>query len=281
MFRLWHRSLALVSLALSYNCGSDCLAATTADRHFKNAMELRFQGQSDVAALEYERGLSLSPNRADAHTQLGIILMDEKGDLDGAISEFVTALGADPGCRFCQSQLDVALARRNGTSEEEIARGNRYYSAGELKRALAAYRVASGLNPGDASAHNSQAWTLYRLGNLDEGLVEVKEALRLKPDDPEYINTLASLLLDKGELKAAQDTFNRAISLSKTAGPADLYGLAAVAISQGDARHAAEFFSEAIKIDPNFVDSRYLRDRIGLSPKTLATHEKLRLLLAK
>jgi len=268
------KSSALL-LMLSSLCSSGACTASSADKHFHNAMEFRFAGLSDAAISEYRRGLALKPDAADAHAQLGALLLDEKGDLDGAISELVTALGIDPNCQFCDTQLGQALSRRNSTSADQIAYGNKLYSSGDLKRAMAAYRVAISLNSKDGTAHNSLAWTLYRLGQLDEGLAEVKEALRLKPEDPEFVNTLASLLFDKGDLAGAAQNFKKAISLVKNPNPADLYGLAVVAVSKGDTTAAAKLFGDALKIDPKYDDPQYLRDRIGMSARTLSSHERL------
>lgn len=272
--------IALLASALILQCGTVSYA-DTAEEHFRNALQFRFQGESEAAIAEYRRGLKLSPDMADSHAQLGSILMDENGDLDGAISEFVTALGIDPHCRFCQLALNDALDKRSSTSADQITRGNQFYASGALKRAMAAYRIAIYLDPLDGNAHNSLAWTLYRVGKLDEGLQEVNQALSLKPQDPEFVNTLASLQFDQGNLSAAADNFKKAISLTKVPNPADLYGLAVIAVTRGDTTAAAHYFNEALKIDPKYTDADYLRDRVGLSAKTLSSHERLVSLLAK
>jgi Flp pilus assembly protein TadD len=273
------RAVLVLSL-LIYQPGTACHAAS-ADKHFQNAIELRFRGESEGAIDQYRKGLSLRSDDADAHMQLGILLLDEKGDLDGAISEFVTALGVDPNFKVCQSRLDDAIERRNSSAADLVARGNRFYASGELKRALAGYRVALKVDAKDATAHNSLAWTLYRMGKLDEGLFEVREALRLKPNDPEFVNTLASILFDQGDVSGAAGNFQKAISLVKTPNPADLYGLAAVSVTRGDTSAAAKYFSEALKLDPKYDDAAYLRDRIGLSVKTLSNHDRLLSLTSK
>lgn len=271
-------ALALTQLILQP--GVPCHAAT-AEKHFQNAVDLRFRGESDGAIDQYRKGLALKADCADAHMQLGILLLDEKGDLDGAISEFVTALGLDPNFKTCQARLDDAIERRNSSPADLVARGNRFYASGELNRALAGYRVALQVDRKDATAHNSLAWTLYRMGKLDEGLSEVREALRLKPNDPEFVNTLASILFDKGDVSGAAGNFQKAISLVKTPNPADLYGLAAVAVTRGDTTAAAKYFHEALKLDPKYDDAAYLRDRIGLSIKTLSNHDRLVSLITK
>ncbi len=273
--------LLLLSFVLFGPTVSYAAVTATAEEHFSKAMELRFAGESKAAVSEYQAGLVLKPNAVDARAQMATVLLDEVGDLDGAISEFMTALNSDPNCKFCELELKRALNIRNSKSADQITRGNQFYASGDLRRASAAYRVAIYLDPGDGNAHNSLAWTFYRLGNLQEGLKEVQEALHVKPDDPEFVNTLACLQFDKGDLSAAAKYFHKAIALSKTPNAADLYGLAVVAITRGDTTGASKFFKEALKIDPKYDDVVYLRDRIGLSANTLSCHDRLLALMKK
>jgi Tfp pilus assembly protein PilF len=250
-------------------------AANGADEHFQRALDYRLQGNIDAAQVEYRRALELDPNFVDAHANLGVLLLQDRGDVDGAISEFVTALGIDPGCAFCQSELNQAVDLRNSKAEDNIARGNSYYRVGQLNHAVGSYRVAIYLDPTNADAHNSLAWTLYRLGKLAEARAEVEEALRLKPNDAEYINTLACVLLDSGDVQGAIKQFQSAIVHSQKPNPADLYGLATALLSTGDKSGAIENFKQALKDDPNYADANYLRDKIGMSVHTLASHDLL------
>lgn len=250
-------------------------AVDDADSHFRRAMEYRFAGSTDAAILEYRKGLKLAPNDVQMHDQLGQLLLDEKGDVDGAISEFMTAVRNDPHCTSCEIHLSNALDRRNSKASDEVQRGNQFYLAGDYNRAAAAYRLAVHNNPADAEAHNSLAWTLYKQGKIAEGILEVNTALKTAPTNAEYVNTLACLLFDKGDVDGAITTFKKAISLSKTPGAADLYGLAIGALRKGDTTTATKNFGEAIKTDPKYEDINYLRDRIGLSVAALATHDKL------
>ena len=249
--------------------------ASEADIHFERALQYEFQGNVTGALSEYRKGLEMDPNSVDGHAHLGTLLLDQIGDVDAAVSEFVTALGIDPKCGYCQTHLDEAVERRNTTASENIARGNEFYRTGQLSRAVAAYRIALLVSPKNTEAHNSIAWTQYRLGNLDEALTEVNEALRLKPEDPEYINTLACVLFDKGDLNGALSNWQRAIAHSKKANAADLYGLAIGFLSKGETQRAVDNFKEALKSDPNFADANYLRDKVGMSVHALAAHEKL------
>ena len=255
-----------------------CPAAALADNpdyHFQKAMEYEFAGNADAAVAEYRRGLQSAPRSVDGHTRLGTLLLDEQGDVDAAISEFVTALSVDPNCQFCQTRLDEAIDRKNAGVREGINRGNELYRAGQLKRSAAAYRIAVTAAPDDAEARNCLAWTLYRIGDLPEARAEVLTALKIKPEEAEYVNTLACIQFDEGDVEQAMLSFKKAIAKSKTPNPADLYGLSIAFLAKGDKPNAIKNFKEAVKSDANYTSPRYLRDKIGLSVHALATHEKL------
>lgn len=254
-----------------------CLPAFADDtaEHLQRALQYEFAGQPKAAVVEYRAALKSDPNNVDAHVRLGLALINYMGDVDGAISEYMTALGIDPACAPCQRRLDEAVERRNSSPGDNITIGNEFYKAGQLERSVGAYRLAINLDPKNADAHNSLSWTLYRMGELNEASAEVNEALRLKPEEPEYINTLACILYDKGETDAAIDHFRKAIAKSKKANPADLYGLAVGFLTKGDTKNAIENFKEALKSDPNYKDSKYLRERVGMSVHALAMHDKL------
>jgi tetratricopeptide (TPR) repeat protein len=267
-----------IKFAISVACTLALCLPAFADEsadHVQRALQYEFAGQPKAAVVEYRAAVKADPNNVDAHMRLGIALINYMGDVDGAISEYMTALGIDPKCGPCQRRLDEAVDRRNGNAPDNITLGNEFYKVGQLARSVGAYRLAIFLDPKNSDAHNSLAWTLYRMGELQEALAEVNEALRLKPEEPEYINTLACILYDKGDTDAAIEHFQKAIAKSKKANPADLYGLAVGFLTKGDIKNATDNFKEALKSDPNYKDSKYLRDRVGMSVHALAMHDKL------
>lgn len=249
--------------------------AMNAGTHFNRALQYQYTGDTDNAIMEYKKGLEIAPDSADAHAKLGALLMDDRGDLDGAISELFTATMLDPNCLHCKQKLDEAIDKRNTPARETLLRANEFYRSGALNRAIANYRIATQADPKNGEAHNSLAWSLYRTGKLNEARAEVLEALGLQPDEPEYVNTLACIQYDEGNLDKAMESWKKAIGKSKTANPADLYGLAIGFLSKGQTELAIKNFKEALKSDPNYANVNYLRDRIGMSIRALAHHDKL------
>jgi Flp pilus assembly protein TadD len=62
---------------------------------------------------------------------------------------------------------------------------------------VAAGSAAAQVEVDDARAHYSRAVDLYKKGDHDAAIAEYREALRLKPDDPEARSSLNELLAKK------------------------------------------------------------------------------------
>jgi Flp pilus assembly protein TadD len=57
---------------------------------------------------------------------------------------------------------------------------------------------------------NNLAWLLRRQGNLEEARTTIEEALRLRPEMVQALDTLAMLQIDTEEFEAARDTLRKA-----------------------------------------------------------------------
>jgi len=65
------------------------------------------------------------------------------------------------------------------------------------------------------ASHANQAQTLLEQGRLDEALIELHSALRLAPEDAEYAEQIAELLMIKGEPAQARFYFGEAYRLDR------------------------------------------------------------------
>ena len=74
-----------------------------AEAHSNLGMALQKQGKLDDAIQSYQRALNINPDYAEAHKNLGVALQDQ-GKLDDAIQSYRRALSINP---------DYALAHRN------------------------------------------------------------------------------------------------------------------------------------------------------------------------
>ena len=91
-----------------------------------------------------------------------------------------------------------------------------YTLADRTKRYDEAFRLikrAYELDPKDAAIMDSMGWVQYRLGNLDQALKYLKQAMELM-DDVEVAAHLGEVLWVKGDKKEAVEVWNKALKVS-------------------------------------------------------------------
>jgi tetratricopeptide (TPR) repeat protein len=275
MFAYRHIQYLVVPLVLSLGIFSIPEKVQATSSGASDVIDFEFNGRIDADIVKYQRALKDQPDSVILHLQLGQLLLDQKGEVDKAIIQFQDAVKVEPTCGSCMVRLEKAKQLKESTGDELVLDANQYYVNKQYKRAEALYRIAIHNDPRNSQAHNCLSWTLYKEGSLEEGLSEIHEAMRLKANDPEYINTLGCLLYDNGNSKGALEAWQKAVSLSATPSPADLYGMAVALVSQGDKEQARKYFEQAIKEDSRYADLDYLSDKVGMSVKTLSMHDCL------
>jgi tetratricopeptide (TPR) repeat protein len=118
-----------------------------------------------VAREAVQRALSLEPNLAEAHAQMGRIQQQLDFDWAGADASFRQAVESEPG-----NPESVRLA---AFSAEML---------GRFDEALRLDRQAVALDPLNASSWESLGETEYIMGHLDESAADCRKALELNPD---------------------------------------------------------------------------------------------------
>ena len=112
----------------------------------------------------YRAVLRLSPDDANTHFNLGIVLQ-RKGDLEGAERSFRSALRLNPDDFNAHSELGGVLQDK-----------------GDLEGAERSYRAALRLNPDVADSHKNLGVVLTKKGDLEGAERSYRAALRLNPD---------------------------------------------------------------------------------------------------
>ncbi len=99
------------------------------------------------------------------------------------------------------------------------AEGRQLQDAGDLHRALAAYRMAVVVHPSYAEAYNDLGVILESLGKLSEAEEVYKRALRFKPGLTEAYSNLAFLYEKQGKVQEAGEHWTARVRLH--VGPSD------------------------------------------------------------
>ncbi|MDA9901294.1 tetratricopeptide repeat protein [Gammaproteobacteria bacterium] len=193
-------------------------------------------GRHSEAVKASQTAAVLSPQDADAHSNLGIVLKG-LGRLDEAVASYTQAIELKP---------DFAEAHNN--------MGNTLKGLGRLDEAQASYTQAIALKPDFALAHYNLGNTLKELGKLDEAEGNLKQAITLKPDYAEAHNNLGITLKELGRLDEAQASYTQAIALKPDFAEAH-NNMGNTLKELGRLDEAVAGYSQAIALKPDYAEA--------------------------
>jgi tetratricopeptide (TPR) repeat protein len=168
-----------------------------ADIHFGEADRRAQRGERAQAIAGYRRGLELDPGRAQAHANLGSLLI-QAGDLEGAARHLQRALTLDPRQARAHNLL-----------------GNLFAERGQLEDAVRHYEQAVGLDSGLADAHYKLGLLLAQAHDLPGARRHLEDAVRLLPDFPGAHRQLGEVLERQGLPGEAAESYRRARELER------------------------------------------------------------------
>jgi tetratricopeptide (TPR) repeat protein len=167
-------------------------------------------GRWEESAENLRKAISISPNFAEAHINLGTTLGKLNRPEEAAISlERAIALqpeSVDALCNYSNTlrvlgRLDEAeisakqalnLKPDNAPSHHSL--GNIQMDLNMLEEARASYSRAIAFMPKHAHAHSNLGTALLKLGELNDSVASYQQALTLKPDDAEFMMHLSNAL---------------------------------------------------------------------------------------
>jgi tetratricopeptide (TPR) repeat protein len=205
----------------------------TVEEHYGRAQQAMAENDYKRAAAEWKAIVSLKPNLAEAHSNLGIAyhLQDQ---FEPAIQEFEAALQLNPNL------LSAALFL--GIDNYLISRPE--CALGYLKRAQA-------LQPHDPLVCKWLGMTLFQTGDLSAAATELRACLRRDSSDDELLFHLGRVYLAIS--LEAHESLRRVAPESSW-----LHLLAAEGrIQRAQLREAVAEFRQLLQIDPVFPDAHY------------------------
>jgi tetratricopeptide (TPR) repeat protein len=206
------------------------LRPALAAAHGNLADALRQQGRFEEALEAYQQALRLGGDSAETHFGLASTyrLLSRHAE---AARHYRRTLDLRPGTVEAQSGLAAALAA-DGRPDEALEAG------GEALRTLGRAPAATAFE---------LATTFLRLGRFDEAIAAYRQALALRPDDPDTLNNLGTALWELGRLEEAEAHYHRALALR--AGDAEIRNNLGNALrEQGRLDEAAACYREALRI---------------------------------
>lgn len=242
-------------------------------------------GEERAAKNRYYRELGRQklremPRDAQAHLELGLVEMDNFGDVAEALRLFREACRLNPRfgaawffqgvARIRQNDFSGALdclrqAEEQGHRTALVAetRGDALYNGGAYRDAATAYQTALRRDPGNPWLTSKLGLALVRCGEALPGLRHLLVASEQRPEAPELYDrkVFALLALDRcGEAASAMEE-----KLAKVAAPSanDFLRTASLWSKSGEWRRAASVVEEGLRRFPE--DKSLLSARLELS----------------
>ena len=160
------------------------------------AEDAKSQSKIDLAVEEFNRALSHRPASAMVHYNLALLHHHHKRDLVTAARHYDQAL-AD----------ETALP---STAQAHYMAGNAQLMLGYLEKARRHYATAVRANPTLHGAHREAAIAAGMQGDADAAEAALRRAIAIRPEDPDCLADLASLLLDRSRAHTHTHTLTHA-----------------------------------------------------------------------
>ena len=176
-----------------------------------------------------------------------------RDSLDRAIAAFEDATRHDPEYARAWAALGGAYGlKANFLSIPDM-----------LNEAVEIERRALSIDPQLADAHMWLGSSLLALGRVDEAVAEIREALRLDPENGQAYQSLArACWVGKGDFASAIPLFDRAIELNPEAGYSYLQ-LSMLLAWEGQLDRAAEIASRAVELQEQFISGNFGLQIVG------------------
>jgi tetratricopeptide (TPR) repeat protein len=188
-------------------------AGDDSDAHFLLGQAYNQDGQLEKAADEFRKVLELNPESAAAHHNLGVTYYQLQ-DLQSAIDEFESALeidADDPDTHYQLGATYLTLAISGSASTTAV-------DPDLLAEATKEFNTALELREGMPEALIGLGNVSMQLGDYENAIDTLQQAIESVPDSREAYYGLASAYAQSGNIDRACETYKHFLSLDPPAG---------------------------------------------------------------
>jgi tetratricopeptide (TPR) repeat protein len=216
-----------------------------AERFLQRALELHQAGDLLGAIESYKAALAITPDRADALSNLGAAYV-RLGQFDDAVKQYEAALKLDP--LSSAIQMNLALA---------------YYKSARPQLAIPVLKRVLASEPNAKNAYLILAECYLQTGQDDDAISLLKPRESMFEKDLAYAYILGTALLHKDDIINGQPYVDRVFGAGESAEAHLLLGMAY--LSRQDYKSALPEVERAVKLNPKLptVYSMYGRALLG------------------
>jgi len=224
--------------------------------------------------------LDINPGLAEAHLQLGGLIMDQY-DREPAIAEFKEAVRLAPEYAEAYFLLGMALSMQGMTGDDEAKSeeaiihlkeairldpdylwprmhlGWAYlHGLGDFEAAIAAFEGILTIDPQYHEAHHGLARVCVKQGDLDGAIAKYKDALEIDPNDSMVHWNLGRALEEQGKTEEALAAYRKSFEIMPK------FYVAGVSVGnlladEGRMDEAIAAYKQAIEAWPEYAEAHY------------------------
>lgn len=245
------------------------------------AVLLRQSGKLKESVVANKKVIEISPNDAEAYSNLGIA-QKELGRIKDAEISCRKAIAIKPDLAEAHSNLGITLKELGRLEEAEISCKNAIAikpdlveahcnlgitlkELGKLEEAAASYKKAIEIKPTLAEAHNNLGIIFQDISKLQDAELSYKKAIEINPNFAEAHSNLGNIFQEFGRLEKAQASYKKAIEVKKDYAEAH-YNLGNTLRKLCRLLEAEASYKKAILIKPNLAEAH---NNLGTTQKEL------------
>ncbi|MDB6028992.1 MAG: Tetratricopeptide 1 repeat-containing protein [Verrucomicrobiales bacterium] len=190
------------------------------------------KGDFDGAISDFDKAIHVAPTSPDGFYNRGITLQ-KKGDFDGALAD-----------------LNKAISLKSDYSLAFNARGLAKHSKGDIAGASADFNKAIALNPRFSEAYNNRGNMRQMMQDLTGALADFEQAIRIDPKSADSYFNRGHARKAQGDLDGAITDFTMAITLDPKASDA-YHNRGTTRQMKGDLERALADIDKAIELKPD------------------------------
>ena len=187
------------------------------------------------------------------------------------------ALAQDDKLEPAIQAMQAVLKEDPSIMDAYLTLGNWLNKAQRPQEAIEAYKEALALKPDDEVAMLNLAQAYRARGKTDDALAALeifRGALKVNPRNPQAWYQLATLYLDMGRAKDAEQTFHEALGSNPKMGAA-YNALGAIAYQRQDLAEAERLIRKGLELEPDVRTGRFNLARILDDRGDVASAERL------